>query len=123
MRRNIHFHSIQLLFLWNYLIDVWCEEWVCRYKLVANCALHRRLDFGFRAWGDAVAALLAVFPIHGRGRYELLLKHLGCCGSLWRGLRSWLSRVIEADENRDAFVEMPRDLAAVVDQRCRRMEG
>lgn len=38
-RDDIHFHSIQLLFLRNNLIDVWSEEWVGSRELCAESAL------------------------------------------------------------------------------------
>ena len=51
-RNDVHFHSIQLLFLRNNLIDVWSEEWIGSGELCAESALDRGLDFGLGARCD-----------------------------------------------------------------------
>lgn len=56
-REDVHFHSIQLLFLRNNLIDVWSEEWVGSRELCAKCALDGRLDLGLGARCDAGVVL------------------------------------------------------------------
>jgi hypothetical protein len=46
-RGKIHLHGIELLFLGYDLVDVGCEEGVCCYDLVADCALDRGFYFAF----------------------------------------------------------------------------
>lgn len=49
--REVHFHSIKLFFLGNYLVDVGGEEGVGCYDLGADGALDGGLDFGLGARG------------------------------------------------------------------------
>lgn len=99
-----YLHSIQLLLLRYYLIDMRCEERVCLYELGSNRALHRRFYFRLRA-----------------GRY-VFLEHLE--GWMCILLSSGGGRVVREEELRredDLNVGLPRDSVAVaIDQKRNR---